>query len=187
MSRIITTKDNNPPEMWDLECCMVIKKFRRSSKRIFVTAFCLLYAISSSAFAAPDTAGVPQAVPLPSAKNSGLGSASDPSILPPKTVVTAGIDKNLGDVLPAKIIVSCLPLFTGKIDFIVIDPEFEKRTIEDGGNTLRLPANEIDPGIKERIYAKIDDYGSIERLRQATGEKELNTKYVLTVLYPREW
>ena len=67
-------------------------------------------------------------------------------------------------------------------DFIVFDPEAEMEAEEDEGRSLRVPFLEID----EKVYAILDDHGSVEMLSMQLGQ-QVNTKYTITFLLASEY
>lgn len=67
-------------------------------------------------------------------------------------------------------------------DFIVFDPNAEEEKTEDGGRSLRIPISGF-----VTCYAKLDDYGSVETLREETGDQTVNTRYVVTLMLAEDY
>lgn len=67
-------------------------------------------------------------------------------------------------------------------DFIVFDPEAKERSVEDGGRTLRLPTTAT-----QKCYAKLDDYGSVEALRENSGMQDVKTQYAITLMLAEDY
>ena len=68
-------------------------------------------------------------------------------------------------------------------DFIIFDPSPDaKKGYEDDERSLRIPIKTIP----EKVYAKLDNYGSAEILSEQVGHK-VNTKYVLTFMLAQEY
>jgi len=87
--------------------------------------------------------------------------------------------------LPKKVqeyvIEKTLERITTETDMIVFDPDAADERYEDEGRTLILPTYYM-----EKVYAKLDDYGSAENLSNKIGYK-VTTRYVITFLLPEEW
>ena len=66
-------------------------------------------------------------------------------------------------------------------DFIVFSPEARDERIEDEGRTI-LPTKAPKKG-----YAKLDDFGSVEALREFSGLPALNTQYLVTVMLAEDY
>jgi len=68
-------------------------------------------------------------------------------------------------------------------DFLVFSPEHKgSPTFEDGGRTLRMGSF----GSPEKVYAKLDDYGSPEALSENAGQT-VGTQYALTLMLAEEY
>jgi hypothetical protein len=67
-------------------------------------------------------------------------------------------------------------------DFIVFSPEARDERIEDEGRTLILPTK-----APRKCYAKLDDFGSVEALRDFSGLPALNTQYLVTVMLAEDY
>jgi len=68
-------------------------------------------------------------------------------------------------------------------DFLVFSPEHKgKPTTEDEGRTLRMG----NFGASEKVYAKLDDFGSAEALSENAGQK-VGTQYALTLMLAEEY
>ena len=66
-------------------------------------------------------------------------------------------------------------------NFIVFDPKAEKERTEDNGESLILPTD-----AKEKVYAKLDDFGSNEALSKNCGHP-VNTQFAVTFLLAEEY
>lgn len=69
-----------------------------------------------------------------------------------------------------------------KPDFLVFDPEAEKTEYEDEGRTLHIAY----PRLKDKVYVKLDDFGSAEALSENVGQK-VNTQYAVTFMLAGEY
>lgn len=70
-----------------------------------------------------------------------------------------------------------------KTDFIVFDNQTTRtRQYEDQGRSIRVGM----PGLSDKVYAKLDDYGDKETLSEQVGHK-VNTQYVLTFMLSSEY
>lgn len=70
-----------------------------------------------------------------------------------------------------------------KTDFIIFDPKTTRQEqYEDQGRSLRLGM----PRLTEKVYAKLDDYGSKETLSKSVGHP-VNTQYVLTIMLAEDY
>jgi len=70
-----------------------------------------------------------------------------------------------------------------KPDFVIFDNKtYRQEQFEDGGRSLRIGM----PGLDEKVYAKIDDYGSKEFLSEQVGRR-VNTQYVITFMLAQEY
>jgi len=67
-------------------------------------------------------------------------------------------------------------------DFLVFDPEAKNLRVEDGGRTMRIPTNAED-----KCYAILDDFGSVEALRENAGMPGLNTQYAVTIMLAEDY
>jgi hypothetical protein len=66
-------------------------------------------------------------------------------------------------------------------DFIIFDSKVTEEQKEDEGRSVRLPSRG-----KEKVYAKLDDFGSSEALSESSGFK-VNTRYALTFMLAEEY
>lgn len=66
-------------------------------------------------------------------------------------------------------------------DFIIFDPKADKERTEDEGRSLILPSK-----AKEKVYVKLDDYGSPEVLSENCGFS-VNTRFAVTFLLAEEY
>jgi len=67
-------------------------------------------------------------------------------------------------------------------DFIVFDPQAKELRVEDEGRTMIIPTKAED-----KCYAKLDDFGSVEALREDAGMPELNTQYAVTIMLAEDY
>lgn len=71
--------------------------------------------------------------------------------------------------------------------FIVFDPDFEVDEVEeDDGRSIRKRVE----GLSQKVYAKLDDFGSVHALRENMGifaPPDLDTQYVVTFLLAEEY
>jgi len=66
-------------------------------------------------------------------------------------------------------------------DFIVFDPKADTERIEDEGQSVILPSK-----AKDKVYVKLDDYGSKEVLSENCGYP-VNTRFAVTFLLAEEY
>ncbi len=69
-----------------------------------------------------------------------------------------------------------------KPDFLVFDPKATRTHHEDEGRTLHIAY----PRLKDKVYVKLDDFGSAEALSENAGQK-LNTQYAVTFMLATEY
>jgi len=98
------------------------------------------------------------------------------------TLFTIGFRKEVPEGIKEEIIMKTLKKINPKTDFIVFDPNAEKEKYEDERRTLRIPM----PGLKKKVYAKLDDYGSPELLSRDVGFP-VDTQYVVTFMLAEEY
>lgn len=67
-------------------------------------------------------------------------------------------------------------------DFLVFDPKAEKTEYEDEGRTLHIAY----PKLEDKVYVKLDDYGSAEVLSENVGQK-VRTQYAVTFMLAEEY
>ena len=67
-------------------------------------------------------------------------------------------------------------------DMLVFDPEQTATQLEDGGRTLHIAYSELE----EKVYVKLDDYGSKEFLSENVGQR-VNTQYAVTFMLATEY
>jgi len=66
-------------------------------------------------------------------------------------------------------------------DFIIFDPKADKERTDDEGRSLILPSK-----AKEKVYAKLDDFGSPEALSENCGYP-VNTQFAVTFMLAEEY
>ncbi len=66
-------------------------------------------------------------------------------------------------------------------DFIIFDPKADKERTDDEGRSLILPSK-----AKEKVYAKLDNYGSKEALSKNCGYP-VNTQFAVTFMLAEEY
>lgn len=66
-------------------------------------------------------------------------------------------------------------------DFIVFDPKAEKERTEDEGRSVIFPSEAAD-----KVYVKLDDYGSKEALSENCGYP-VNTPFAVTFMLAEEY
>lgn len=72
---------------------------------------------------------------------------------------------------------------TGGPDMIFYDPSFPgPQRFEDQGRSMHVPV----PGLSEKAYAKLDDYGSAEALSESMGQRT-GARYTCTFLLASEY
>jgi len=69
-----------------------------------------------------------------------------------------------------------------KPDFLVFDPKATETEYEDEGRTLHIAY----PKLKDKVFVKLDDFGSAEALSENAGQK-LNTQYAVTFMLAEEY
>ena len=97
-------------------------------------------------------------------------------------VVTTSLMNQLPLPVLARLIRHALEHISPETDFVVFDPSCREKHQEDEGRTWLLPA----PDLPRKVYAKLDDHGSVENLREWTGQP-VNTQYIVTLLWADEW
>jgi len=97
-------------------------------------------------------------------------------------LLTIGVRSEIPPEHQFRLIAIASKYISPKTDFIVFDPEAKEMKYEDEGRTLRYPA----PWLKEKVWAKLDDYGSPETLSKYIGF-EVDTRYVVTFMLPHEY
>ena len=93
----------------------------------------------------------------------------------------ATIEEDAGGEIIKQTIANIKPEGKGQ-DFIVFDPKAKESRIEDEGRSLIIPTNS-----KHKCYAKLDDFGSVEALRDNAGMQELNTQYAVTIMLAEDY
>jgi hypothetical protein len=68
-------------------------------------------------------------------------------------------------------------------DFIIFDPRASHDQFEDEGRSLRLPMN-IPRG--DKVYVKLDNYGSQEELSRHVGHT-VSTQFVVTFMMAEDY
>lgn len=66
-------------------------------------------------------------------------------------------------------------------DWVIFDPEQAETQTEDDGRTLHISY----PKLEEKVYVKLDDYGSAEFLSENVGRR-VNTQYMVTFMLAEE-
>lgn len=66
-------------------------------------------------------------------------------------------------------------------DFIVFDPKAEKERIEDEGRSVIFPSK-----AKDKVYVKLDDFGSAEALSEDCGFP-VNTRFSVVFMLAEEY
>ena len=67
-------------------------------------------------------------------------------------------------------------------DFLIFDPKATKTEYEDGGRTLHIAYPRLE---RDKVYVKLDDYGTAEVLSENVGRK-VNTQYAVTFMLQEE-
>jgi len=67
-------------------------------------------------------------------------------------------------------------------DFLIFDPKATKTGYEDGGRTLHIAYPRLET---DKVYVKLDDYGTAEVLSENVGHK-VNTQYAVTFMLQEE-
>lgn len=69
-----------------------------------------------------------------------------------------------------------------KPDMLAFDPKRKETVTEDDGRTLIIAYPRLD----EKVYVKLDDYGSAEALSENVGHP-VNTQYAVTFMLAGEY
>jgi len=97
-------------------------------------------------------------------------------------LMTRGFQFEIDHPTQAKILEKGLAKIHPKApDFIVFDPKAEKERIEDEGRSVILPSK-----AKDKVYVKLDDYGSKEVLSENCGYP-VNTQFTVTFMLAEEY
>ena len=100
-------------------------------------------------------------------------------------VKTSNYDSRVPLHVQIKILARTLFLIKPERDFLIFDPEATEGWVEeDEGRSLHLAEHELK-GI-EKVYAKLDDYGSVENLRENSG-LDVNTRYAVTIMLASDY
>ena len=103
------------------------------------------------------------------------------------TLMTGSIHLDFDLAAINRMILVAQEYLVGNVSMIVFCPDAEEASYEDEGRTYRYPLKNIDAMELRKVYAKLDDYGSVEALRRSTGEISLSTQYVMTLLFAHEY
>lgn len=68
---------------------------------------------------------------------------------------TRSLNNSIPNMTQVVMIAEALSKLEGATDIVIFDPDATEERLEDGGMTVRVPA----PGLSEKVYAKLDDYG----------------------------
>lgn len=93
-------------------------------------------------------------------------------------IVTSNLIERLSQPIISRLIMHTLEHISPETDWVMFDPDCEESHKDDGGRSWVLPA----PELPEIVYAKLDDYGSVENLREKSGEM-VNTQYAVTLMW----
>ena len=97
-------------------------------------------------------------------------------------VMTSGFS-NLPDEIGGDILSKGLALISPENpDMLAFDPKRTETQLEDGGRTLIIAY----PKLEEKVYVKLDDYGSKEFLSENVGQR-VNTQYAVTFMLATEY
>lgn len=96
-------------------------------------------------------------------------------------LLTKGFRYNLDSELQADIMKTGLARINTKTDFIVFNPEVKTERIDDEGRSVILPSE-----AKDKVYVKLDDFGSAEALTENCGFT-VNTRYAVTFMLAEEY
>jgi hypothetical protein len=94
---------------------------------------------------------------------------------------TRGFIHEIDPDIQAEIMEKGLKRINPKTDFIVFDPKAEKERIEDEGRSVILPSK-----AREKVYAKLDDFGSAEALSENCG-LPVNTRFSVVFMLAEEY
>jgi len=101
-------------------------------------------------------------------------------------IATSGFEYEIPFDVQLKMVEIALTELIGKTTWVVFDNCEEKRT-EDNGRTCIFPLTLLDEDCTTKVYAILDNYGSVEALRESAGNSNINTQYTLTFLLPEEY
>jgi len=86
-----------------------------------------------------------------------------------------------------KMVEIALTELIGKTTWVVFD-NCEERRVDDEGRTVIFPLSLLDEDCTTKVYAILDDYGSIETFQEVLGKNHQTlTQYKLTFLLPSEY
>jgi len=98
-------------------------------------------------------------------------------------VFTRGFQGIEDDTIGGDIITKTVGLISPDIpDMPVFDPKKKVTGYEDEGRTLHIAY----PKLEDKVYVKLDDFGSAEALSKNAGQK-VNTQYAVTFMLAEEY
>ncbi len=101
-------------------------------------------------------------------------------------IATSGFEYEIPFDVQLKMVEIALTELIGKTTWVVFDNCEEKR-IEDNGRTCIFPLTLLDEDCTTKVYAILDNYGSVEALKESAGNSNINSQYTLTFLLPEEY
>lgn len=100
---------------------------------------------------------------------------------------TRGFQSEIPEEVRGRIVEHALKhIKADKPNWVVFYPDGEIKRVEDEGRTLVTTMQ----GLKKKVYAILDDFGSVEALKENMGRyapPNLNTRYVVTFLLAEEY
>ena len=99
---------------------------------------------------------------------------------------TSGFIAEIPDELKADILKKTIRTIGLKPDFLIFDASHNGETLEDEGRSLHIGMEKLP----KKVYAKLDDFRSVEALKENMGEyapSSLNTQYVTTLMLAEEY
>lgn len=87
----------------------------------------------------------------------------------------------LEDTIQSEIMKIALQNINPKTDFIVFTNQEQQQHKEDNGRSLIIPFN-----VSKKVYVKLDDYGSVEALRE-NSKLNVNSQYAITFMLAEEY
>jgi hypothetical protein len=94
---------------------------------------------------------------------------------------TRGFIHEIDPDMQAEIMEKGLERINPKTDFIVFDPKAESERVEDEGRSVIFPSK-----AKDKVYAKLDAFGSAEALSEDCGI-QVNTRFSVVFMLAEEY
>ena len=104
-----------------------------------------------------------------------------------KILLTRGLFFEISPVVVNRMVKTALQKLVGKVSWVVFSPEAKKCYLDDEGRTCIFPMSWMIKNYNKKVYAILDDYGSVEALQESAGDRNITTQFVLTLLFASEY